>query len=99
MFVMRSRRVPLFRGRREAGKPGFTLIELLAVTTIIRVLAGLIAPALGRAKARAHGIACVNNLRQPGLANWMYFPDEGKTSHQHTCPGHWKATLQAPHSG
>ena len=54
---------------------GFTLIELLVVVAIIGILAGLLLPALARAKSLARKSACVSNLHNIGLAWRMYVDD------------------------
>lgn len=63
---------PAFRPRRRAS---FTLVELLVVISIVAILAAMLLPALGKGKANAHRIACLNNLKQLAVCWHLYASD------------------------
>ena len=63
------------RKTNEGDRHGFTLIELLVVIAIIAILAGLLMPALAKAKYTGQRAACINNIKQQYLSQIMYSDD------------------------
>jgi len=64
-------------GNYQLWATGFTLVELLVVIAVIGILAGLLLPALSKAKAQAQTIQCLNNMKQLQLSWYLYADENG----------------------
>lgn len=73
-------------GKKQNVKQAFTVVELLVVIAVIAILAGLLLPAVAKAKTKGQGIQCMNNHRQLMLA-WRMYNDDNNDQLLYASPG------------